>query len=110
MRAIRLFFAILPLALILFFPSPGKAQEPVLFTGQVVDGGVTRTVTLTVVFTPVEVSTTEPVYTSNLTTGNEFVMKRSISYGEILAGAGGVILAVTFVFFMVAEVTYGRNG
>lgn len=110
MRAIRLFFAVLPLALLLFLPSPGKAQEPVLFTGQVNDGGVTRTVTLTVVFTPVQVSTSEPVYTSNLTTGNEFVLKRSLSYGEILAGAGGVILVLSFIFFMVAEATYGRNG
>jgi hypothetical protein len=105
MKALRLFFVFLPLVVILLCPSPGQAQQPVLFAGQVNDGGVTRTVTLTVVFTPVQISTSEPVYTTTLTTGNTFFLQRSISYGDIIAGAGGLILLLTFVFFMVAEAT-----
>lgn len=100
---IRLFLCLL---LCLLWPVVASAQEPVTLTGQIVDGGVTRTVTLTVVLTPSVVSSL-PVYTSTLSTGNKFELERSVSYGQILAGAGG-LMAVIVLFFM-GVATYGRN-
>lgn len=90
-------------------PGPALAQEPVTLTGEVTDGVTTQTITLTVYFTPVQISRFEPAYTTTLSTGNDFVLNRSISYGQILAGSGGVILVLGVVFFLVARNTYGRN-
>lgn len=104
---IRLF-----LLLCLFLSTAGQsqAQEPVTLTGQVNDGGVTRTITLTLVFTPVEVSPYQQSYTTTLTTGNDLVLDRSASYGEIIMGAGGVMALMVLGFGLVAGVIYGRNG
>lgn len=103
--AIRLFLC---LFLFILWPGVASAQEPVTITGQIVDGGVTRTVTLTVVLTPSLVSSI-PAYTSTLTTGNEFELERSISYGQILAGAGGVMGVLLLLFLAVAGVFNGRH-
>lgn len=106
-KAVRLF--VLLLLVMALGPGHALAQEPVTLTGEVTDGVTTRTITLTVYFTPVRVSSFEPVYTTTLSTGNEFVLNRSITYGQIMAGSGGVVLLLGVVFFLVARITNGRN-
>ncbi len=107
-KAMRLFFVSLLFAIALG-PGLALAQEPVTLIGEVTDGVTTQTITLTVYFTPVHVSNFEPVYTTTLSTGNEFVLNRSISYGQILAGSGGAALLLGVVFFLVARNANGRN-
>lgn len=103
----RLFFA--SLLFLALGPGPALAQEPVTLIGEVTDGVTTQTITLTVYFTPVQVSRFEPAYTTTLSTGYDFVLNRSISYGQILAGSGGVILVLGVVFFLVARNTNERD-
>lgn len=108
MKAIRLFL----LAALLFVGAlePVAAQEPVTLTGEINDGGVTRTITLTLIFTPVEISSYEPVYTTALSTGSEFVVGRSATYGQIIAGAAGLLGLLAFTFAIVAGMFNGSNG
>lgn len=50
-------------------------------------------------------------FTTTLTTGNEFVFFRSASYGEIIAGAGGLMLVLGLVFYLVSKFAHrpGQN-
>lgn len=108
MWTIRLFL----LPLLVFFLTAGKshAQEPVTVTGQINDGGVTRTVTLTLVLSPVQISSYQPTYTTTLSTGNTMQFERGASYGEIIAGAGGLVLALVLIFAVIGGYVFGRNG
>lgn len=50
-------------------------------------------------------------FTTTLSTGNEFVFFRSASYGEIIAGAGGLMLVLGLVFYLVSKFAHrpGQN-
>lgn len=108
MWTIRLF--LLPLLVFCLTAGQSQAQEPVTFTGQVNDGGITRTVTLTLVITPFEISSYQPGYTTTLSTGNTMQFERSASYGEIMAGAGALIGALGLTFAVIGGYIFGRNG
>lgn len=105
---IRLF--LLPLLVFCLTAGQSHAQEPVTVTGQINDGGVTRTVTLTLVFSPVEISSYQQTYTTTLSTGNTMQFEQSASYGEIIAGSGALIGALGLTFAVIGGYIFGRNG
>lgn len=108
MWTIRLF--LLPLLVFCLTAGQSHAQQPVTVTGQINDGGVTRTVTLTLVITPVQISSYQPTYTTTLSTGNTMQFERSASYGEIILGASGSILALAVTVVVIGGFAFGRNG
>lgn len=73
-------------------PNPGGQQT----------GPITGTITGSLVITQALPSY---AFTTTLNTGNEFVWSREASYGEIIAGAGGVIVSLIVVFYFVAKST-----
>lgn len=70
-------------------PTPGPGGQT---------GPITGTITGSLV-----ISQSLPTYafTTSLSTGNQFVFLRSASYGEIVAGAGGLMLFFGLLFYLV---------
>lgn len=108
MWTIRLF--LLPMLVFCLTAGKSHAQQPVTVTGQINDGGVTRTVTLTLVFSPVQISSYQPTYTTSLSTGSPMQFERGASYGQIIAGAGAVFGALVVTFVLIGGQVFGRNG
>jgi hypothetical protein len=88
----RLFlFAVL---VFLCFPVAAYAQGPITITGIMTDqdpitgAPVTRTITMTAVISPTY------FYTGTYVTGNPFVLERSITYGDVLVGAGPLMIVL----------------
>lgn len=80
----------------LLLAGPALAQQPITLTGQIEDQDpvtgltVTRAATFTLIYTPtVAYPHSSYVYTS---TGNSFVLERRATYGELLSGAGSLLL------------------
>lgn len=71
-------------------PNPGGQQT----------GPITGTITGSLVITQALPSY---AFTTTLTTGNEFVWSREASYGQIIAGAGGVGVSLVLIFYFVAK-------
>lgn len=71
-------------------PNPGGQQT----------GPITGTITGSLVITQALPSN---AFTTTLSTGNEFVFIRGASYGEIIAGAGGVVVVLVVVFYFVSQ-------
>lgn len=72
-------------------PNPGGQQQT---------GPITGTITGSLVITQ---ALPRNAFTTTLSTGNEFVFIRGASYGEIVAGAGGVTVSLLVIFYFVAK-------
>lgn len=73
-------------------PNPGGQQT----------GPITGTITGSLVITQ---TLPRNAFTTTLSTGNEFVFIRGASYGEIIAGAGGVTVSLLVIFYFVAKLS-----
>ncbi|NJN96442.1 MAG: hypothetical protein HC875_21210 [Anaerolineales bacterium] len=89
-----------------------EPQDPVIVTGVVIDNGVTRTITLTLILSPVQVIEVGGAYTATLGTGSSFELQRSVTYGEALLGVGPLILVFLVVTGGILEGIFNndRNG
>lgn len=80
-------------------PTPTATATPTNPGGQQT-GPITGTITGSLVITQALPSY---AFTTTLTTGNGFVWSREATYGEIIAGAGGVGVSLVLIFYFVAK-------
>ena len=112
MRPFFVLIALLALSLVL--AETALAQQPITTTlhGVIEDQdpvsglSVTRVATFTLVYTPVVAS---PHYTIVFTsTGNDFVLERRATYGDVASGAALWILLVGILFWLTFRLFWRR--